>query len=61
MANNYWLRSPNLGNTSSFWYVNPYGSLSYTTASYVFGLVPGFSVVAVTFGRKQKSEWRRRA
>ena len=45
MAPWYWLRSPNLGNTSGFWSVNSYGGLNgYYGASYVGGLVPGFSI-----------------
>lgn len=60
MANNYWLRSPNLGNTSNFWNVNANGGLNNNNANNVNGLVPGFSFAAVTYGRKCKNERRRR-
>ena len=55
------MRSPNLANTSNFWNVNPNGGLNNNNANNVYGLVPGFSFVAVTERRKHKSEWRRRA
>ena len=43
-AHYYWLRSPNLGSASNFWYVYAYGGLYNTNASSVIGLVPGFSI-----------------
>ena len=43
-AHIYWLRSPNLGSTSTFWIVNANGGLNFNLANNVNGLVPGFSI-----------------
>lgn len=44
-ASYWWLRSPNLGNATGFWYVYGYGALGNGYyASYVYGVVPCFSI-----------------
>lgn len=43
-AYNWWERSPNVGNATTFWYVNYYGNYNYTTAFYSFGVCPCFSI-----------------
>ena len=40
----WWLRSPNLGNTTKFWVVSSGGALNYSNASNVGGGVPCFSI-----------------
>ena len=44
-ANNWWLRSPIVGNTTYFWYVNVNGNVYYSyDASGGNGLALGFSI-----------------
>lgn len=43
-ANIWWLRSPYLGNSTSFWYVSPSGDVSGTNASNSYGVSFGFCV-----------------
>lgn len=43
-AGTWWLRSPYLGNTTSFWLVYTSGYVSSYHASYVYGVVPCFSI-----------------
>ena len=40
----YWLRSPNISNATYFMYVNPNGGIYNNNASYVYGVVPCFSI-----------------
>ncbi|MDE6150222.1 MAG: hypothetical protein K2F81_09085 [Ruminococcus sp.] len=39
-ANNWWLRSPNVGNTTNFWNVNTNGNCYYNNASSSYGVCP---------------------
>ena len=41
-ANNWWLRSPNVGNSTNFCNVNNTGNANNNNASNTNGLVPGF-------------------
>ena len=43
-ANGWWERSPNLGYTTNFMYVNGNGGLNYSAAGFVYGVCPGFSI-----------------
>lgn len=43
-ADYWWLRSPHLGNTTTFWSVHYYGYVYYANASNVLGVVPCFSI-----------------
>ena len=47
----WWLRSPNVGYSTYFWYVNSYGYGSYSGASSVNGVCPCFII-----GRKPESK-----
>ena len=59
-ADNWWLRSPSLANTTNFYNVNTNGNINNNNASNANGLVPGFFTVAVTskgvktYGRMEK-------
>ena len=49
IANNWWERSPNIGNTTNFMNVNNNGNTgNNNNASNVNGVVPGFSILQVT-------------
>ena len=43
-ASIWWLRSPNLGNSTTFWYVSSSGDVCGTNASYSYGVSFGFCV-----------------
>ena len=43
-ANGWWLRSPFVGSSTSFWHVHGYGGGSYYYASYAYGVCPCFSI-----------------
>ena len=43
-ANNWWLRSPYVGNSTNFWYVYYYGSTNGNSASNSYGVCPCFSI-----------------
>ena len=40
----WWLRSPNVGNSTTFWYVNNYGNTTNNNASNSNGVCPCFSI-----------------
>ena len=44
-SNYWWLRSPNIGGTTDFWYVNNSGNVyPSTSASHTYGVCPCFSI-----------------
>jgi hypothetical protein len=43
-ANNWWLRSPTLGGSTNFWYVNPSGDVNNNNASNSNGVPFGFCI-----------------
>ena len=43
-AHYWWLRSPNVGNSTNFWNVPSYGNGSSSNASFAYGVCPCFSI-----------------
>ena len=52
-ANNWWLRSPNVSNSTNFRYINSTGNVNNNNANNSWGVAPGFHNPARGTGQMQ--------